>query len=159
MDLQHSRLLRETVNVITFDFVQQAKDLLAKDEIMGDLNNLVVNEDNPFERYQPRNQWQRDELMDGSAVQTAYDTLGVCERNGTFLIPVIMYIDKMAWCALGRTGVEPLMFTLGIFRRHIRQEGKNWKHLGFVPDLDQRSSALKRVVENFLKGPVSDLSI
>ena len=61
-----------------------------------------------------------------------------------FLIPLLFYIDKTGTDMMCRYSLEPLLFTLGLFRRAMRMTSSAWRHLGFVPDLDQISSAQRK---------------
>eukprot|EP00978_Attheya_sp_CCMP212_P041930 scaffold247263_cov43-Attheya_sp.AAC.1 len=66
-----------------FDFEQSVKFCLSKNEIFGDINNLVVNPDNPFGRFKPDN---LDEICSGSWCQNTWDQMGLVEGED-FLSP------------------------------------------------------------------------
>ena len=52
------------------------------------------------------------------------------------LCPLILYLDALVVDAYGNLSLEPVTFTLGIFKRFLRHHGKAWRTLGFIEDLD-----------------------
>jgi len=58
-----------------------------------------------------------------------------------FLIFLIFFIDKTGIDGMERFGLEPLRFTLSIFKRGVRVHSFAWRTLGYVPDLYKGSSA------------------
>ena len=52
------------------------------------------------------------------------------------LCPVIFYLDALVLDAYGKLSLEPLSFTLGIFLRHLRNQKKAYRTIGFIEDLD-----------------------
>jgi len=51
------------------------------------------------------------------------------------------FIDKTGIDGMQRVGLEPLRFTLSIFKRGVRVHSFAWRTLGYVPDLYKGSSA------------------
>ena len=50
------------------------------------------------------------------------------------LCPIIFFIDGVAIDKLGRKSLEPVSFTLGIFKRELRNLALAWRVLGYIPD-------------------------
>ena len=61
---------------------------------------------------------------------THNDTLNI-------LCPIIFFIDGVAIDKLGRKSLEPVSFTLGIFKREIRNLALAWRVLGYIPDTEK----------------------
>ena len=139
-----------------YDFNGQLHDLLSDRSLFGDPNNLVVNQrlvedpelpdDTPFTPYKSTSDGLLDEVLDGSWYQ---DTVKVTAEDGSenghdFILPIIIYVDKTGTDAYQRHSLEPVLFTLGVFNRATRNQTRAWRILGFVPDLEQTSSAVKK---------------
>ncbi len=56
---------------------------------------------------------------------------------------VILYCDKTGTAFYQRAGLEPISFTFTIFNRECRYRSEAWHVLGYVPDLEMKSSAYK----------------
>jgi hypothetical protein len=90
-DLQYKRKTRDTVEVIAFDFKEQLLDLLSDTELFGNLDNLVINNDDPFGPYES-SPFQLSEVHDG---RWYHHTQIRCQLNGNdFLLPIVFYVDK-----------------------------------------------------------------
>ncbi len=134
----HSRD-REIMNCVTFHIEQNILDILSDRAIFSNLNNLVVNKENPFLPYKER----CDEILGGSWY---HETLGRLKRSPAgfceeleFLMPIILYADKTGTSANQRYPLEPFIFTLAIIRRALRNNPRSWRPLGFMPDLEAKS--------------------
>jgi len=57
------------------------------------------------------------------------------------LLPVIGYIDKTGTDVNQRNKLEPFSFTLSILNQSSCFTSKAWRVLGFIPDLEHKSSA------------------
>ena len=133
------RTLQENITVHHFDFMQTATDFLENREIFGDLNNLNVNADDPFLPYEPS---ILDSSMAGELYAKTWKDRDL-EPGRDFVLPMSIYLDKSPVDKLGRFGVEPVLYTFLILKRHLRNNPDNWPVLGYVPDLEQKSSARK----------------
>ena len=60
------------------------------------------------------------------------------------IVPVQLYADKTGVDVFQRYGVEPLMFTFLTIKRHLRNKAEAWRLLGFLPDLNLKSSATQK---------------
>jgi hypothetical protein len=131
------RCIPDTVYVYRFNVEQQIRDLLAED-IFNDVSNLVINPENPFGQYQsPDNRY--DEINSGDWYKRTYEER-ITDPDNQVLLGIKLYVDKTG-CdpMLQRHGLEPVMFTLTIIKRGVQQDCKKaWRHIGFIPDLDQR---------------------
>ena len=122
---------------MTFKFDEQLKDLLSNNHIFGNLDNLDVNPNNRFGKFE-RSDKLIDEVNSGSWYQHAYSTLILTpghnhfdEHNGydCFLLPIIFYIDKTGTDVMQRHGLEPLLFTTSVISRKARQDVRSWRTL------------------------------
>ena len=56
------------------------------------------------------------------------------ESRRTFVCPIILYVDKTFIDPMkSRLNLEPMNFTLGIFKRECRSQFAIWRTLGFIP--------------------------
>jgi hypothetical protein len=137
----------KSVHVLRFDVRRQIKDLLASD-IFHDMKNLVVDPSDPFGTYKPPD-GRIGELYSGDWYQRTYKDL-ITDPSKEMLIGVKLYCDKTGTDSMMmRHGLEPVMFTLTIIKQSVQQKNFNaWEHIGFIPDLDQRSKAEKKYASN-----------
>jgi hypothetical protein len=137
----------KSVHVLRFDVRRQIKDLLAS-EIFHDMNNLVVDPSDPFSMYKPLDGCI-GELYSGDWYHRTYKSL-ITDPSKEMLIGVKLYCDKTGTDSMMmRHGLEPVMLTLTIIKQSVQQKNFNaWKHIGFIPDLDQRSKAEKKYASN-----------
>jgi hypothetical protein len=95
----------------TFSFLEQLQDLLSMSEVFRDLDNLVVNHDNPWLPYSPPD----------DVVEEMHDGDWFCNARTTppdpmiFDLGIILYTDKTGKGQLNPHGMEPLVFTLTLF--------------------------------------------
>ena len=137
---------RHTVQLIYYDFMDQVKDLNAEATIFGDLNNLCVDHEDPFGGDPARNDGLVDEVVDAHWCRETrkYIVDNLVEDNEPFLIvPVAFYADKTGVDVFQRYGVEPLLFTILLIKRLLRNKADSWRLMGFLPDMDLKSSATK----------------
>ena len=108
---------------------------------MSDLNNLAVNQQDPFGRYMSPD-GRLGEVNSGKWYNCAYQNL-INEDAPVpeFLIGVILYCDKTGTSVQQRHGLEPLMMTFTLFQEHIcNQTFHAWHPLGDISDLEQGSA-------------------
>jgi hypothetical protein len=133
------------VNVITFNARRMILDLLDDTNIFGPLGNLVVNHDNPFLPY--KNIWGvSEEILDRTWYSDSIKRLKTCQPNPfkeevEFLLPIVMYLDKTGTSMNQRYPLEPFIFTTAVIKRSMQNKPTSWRPLGFIPDLETRSSA------------------
>jgi hypothetical protein len=125
----------------TFSFLEQLQDLLSMSDIFSDVDNLVVNPDDPWLPYN-RSGSLVDEMQDADWFLNARDPV---PNPLYFDLGLLLYTDKTGKGALNPHGMEPLVFTLTMLREAVRQRPECWRPLGFVPQFRKSSSALERV--------------
>ena len=69
------------------------------------------------------------------------------------VIPIIGFQDETHHDSKGRCTTDPFSFTLGCFKRHVRNDAQAWRHLGFVP------KSRKRKPPNFPNNQLSELKV
>jgi hypothetical protein len=89
----------DAIPVTTFDFISQLHSLLS-DKELNTPANLVINQDAPFTRYTPPD-GRLGECLSGSWYNHAWDHMET-NTNCTFMIPIIMYIDKTQMSLSGK---------------------------------------------------------
>jgi hypothetical protein len=90
---------------------------------MHDDNLLLFWDDNPFGKPVARRggSYELEDIIDGSVYCEAYHThVKVCQRD--LLVPLILYIDKTHVDATGHLCLEPVTFTLCIFKKKVRKD-------------------------------------
>jgi hypothetical protein len=138
------------------NFLAGMLDLLSDMQLFGDIDNLVVNtdEDDSFKPFGGNKTGQLDEVLDGEWYQKTVEVY--VEKEGKnmrrFVLPIIFYVDKTGTTQNQRHGVEPLVFTVGILKRELRNQPRAWRVLGYIPDLEQKSSAVKKASRTTLQG-------
>ena len=56
------------------------------------------------------------------------------------LLPLILFIDGSTIDKYGKLSVEPITFTLGIFKRSLRNKSEAWRTLGYIESLNHMVS-------------------
>jgi Plavaka transposase len=147
---------RFMVNFISFNARRMIIDLLGNTAIFGNPKNLVVNKSNPFLPYKNTSR-VADELLDGSWYRDSIERLKQYDRDplkeaAEFVVPIVMYVDKTGTSTNQRYPLEPFMFTTAIIKRKIRIRPRSWRPLGFIPDLETKSSAEKTYINRRNRG-------
>ena len=147
---------RYMVDVVSFNAERMILDLLDDRSIFGDTNNLVVNKSNPFLPYQNEHEFA-DEIMDGSWYRETIKRLKTFKSDPfkeevEFILPLILYVDKTGTTMNQRCPLEPFMLTTAVIRRSLRTDPTSWRPLGFVPDLETKSSAEAKFVNTRNRG-------
>ena len=147
---------RFVLHCIVFNIREQLNDLLDDITIFGDLSNLVVNQDNPFAPYQ-NTSGQIDEILDGTWHAESMERLRNMEVDPftdgiDFKVDMILYTDKTGTSMNQRYPLEPVVFTLALIRRRLRNLPKCWRPAGYIPDLDTKSGAERRYINSRNRG-------
>jgi hypothetical protein len=129
------------VDVVCFRF-SHALDSMFLDRTLMKPPNLVINQPSsgkdPYVLYEsPGN--LLNEVHSGSRFRKAHQ-YKIEDPSCQFLIFLIFFIDKTDIDGMQRFGLEPLPFTLSIFKRGVRVHSFAWRNLGYVPDLYKGSS-------------------
>ena len=150
---------RYSVNIIAFSVRDGILDLLDDMDIFGEMNNLMVNlpPDNPFAPYQNRSNFSAD-VLDGTWYSETVQNLLELDPTKTpfvpgldFLVPLMIYMDKTGNDINQRYPLEPVIFTLAIIKRFLRNYTRSWRIAGYIPDLESKSSA--EMAENRRRNP------
>ena len=120
---------KHEINVTTFQFKNQVHSLLS-DPILNRPENLVINKENPFSKYEPPD-GLLGECLSGSWYRNAWAHME-SENLGNFLCPVILYIDKTHLSSSGKLTLFPVMMSLGIFTSKTRRHAYAWRPLGYI---------------------------
>lgn len=123
--------------VAVFDFLQMVRSLLSDPELMKDEN--LVFENDALER--PPKKARIGEVNTGRWHRKAYKNL--CRDPLDLLCSLTLFIDKTHTALLGKLNLEPVSFTLNIFKREIRNQAKAWRPLGYVTDLHVKSRKVR----------------
>jgi len=145
-DINYSRGLRDSAEIICYDFKEQAMDLIQDIDLWGNMDNFIgtVDPENPFSGKSPRKDGLLDEIVDGAWYRKTYDECKTIAGDENFLVlGVVMYCDKTGTDVYQCAGLEPLSFTFTIFNCECRFKSEAWHVLGYVPDLEMKSSAYK----------------
>jgi hypothetical protein len=126
-----------------FDLLEQILDLL-KSVTFDDAGNLCINLD-PGERFSVCQATQADCFVEvhGSKWHRTTDQQFVKDHDLEFLLPLMFYIDETGTDAFQRHPLEPLMFTLALIRRHMREKAGAWRHAGFVPKVSDCDTSVE----------------
>jgi len=121
-----SQLLPNNIQITVFDFVQQLLSLLSDPDLMKP-ENLLINLDDfrkPFISH-----GNIGELL--SAYWYKATCLKLRKSDREWVIPIILYTDKTHIDSKGRFKLDPVVFSLGIFKEHVRNSPNAWRPLGF----------------------------
>jgi len=145
-DIQYNRGLWDTAEIIWYDFREQALDLIHDVKIWSNLENFkgTIDPKDPFSGKPPRTDGLIDEVVDGAWYKRTYEECKAIAGDEDFLIlGVILYCDKTGTDVYQRAGLEPMSFTFTIFNRECWYRSESWRVLGYVPDLEMKSTAYK----------------
>jgi hypothetical protein len=115
------------------DFSASLYTLLCDDELMH-ISNLLLDENDiykPPEKPMPNS--QIDDINTGEVWFNAYSRYVKIE-NLDILCPIIFFIDKTHTDKNGRLCIEQVRFTLGIFKRNVRNQSRAWRSIGYIMD-------------------------
>lgn len=122
----------ETVNITTHNFLPQLYSMLTDPHLMRD-ENLLFCQDDPFSAPVSKRgpNYVMQDIIDGSVYREAHKVhVKIAGRD--LLVPIILYIDKTHVDVQGRLCLEPVTFTLGIFKKEVRNYPMAWRPLGFI---------------------------
>jgi hypothetical protein len=139
-----------SIEVTRFVFISQFYSFITDKSLTGDITQLDVNPDDPFARYQSPN-GRLGAFNSGKWYLKAHDFL--CTPNfNDWLCPIIYACDETLFGShLGRASVTPLVFTLLIFNKYIRNKQTSWQPLGYVYDIAQHGKGMVTHERNLLR--------
>lgn len=120
---------QNTIEVVVCSFKAQLVSLLTDRRLMKP-ENLLLDERNPFAEVPDG---ILSELNTGWWYKETRDE--ICTNpNKHVLLPIIIFLDASNIDKNGRLQVNPMTFTLGIFKRAIRNKAEAWRTMGYVDD-------------------------
>jgi hypothetical protein len=123
------------VDLIVFPFGEMMKSLLTDPALMQ-TDNLNIDKDNPYKA--PKvggDSGFFDDFQSGSVHCEAHRRY--CNGPTDILNEILLFIDKSHLDVKGKHTLEPVMFTMDIFKRELRNLPQAWRPLGYLPNLDQ----------------------
>jgi hypothetical protein len=136
----------QTVTVFRFPFQQSLQQHLVS-AVFADLNNLSVNQSDPWGRYTKDGDVLKD-FYDGTWYPESYDdyenSIRKDELNQFIFNALIAYVDRTHADGIEKNSVEPVMFISALIRQSQRENGNNWFCAGFLPNLKMISAAARR---------------
>ena len=129
---------QKTVHVVVHSMESMLASLLCEKALMAD-ENLLFPSDDPFGE-PPRQFKVVGDIVDSRAYRLGYKSY-IKVKGRDVLCPIILYIDKTTLDTPGRLTLEPVYFTLGIWKRHVRNRPEAWRPLGYLTTSNKRHRA------------------
>ena len=129
----------DKIEVTVFDFRTQLVSLLQDKTLFGNLENLDVNPDNVFGKYQSPNK-VLSTVNSGKRYKVAYKTM-INSPDKEFLVPIIFATDETKISNQGKASSWPLVFTTSILNQSMRNKASAWRILGYITDLSYTTSS------------------
>ena len=121
------------IYVTKFDAKSAIASLLIDPMVMNE-KNLLIN-DPAYTNPRSNNQNSYGDIHTGYWFVNAHSFL--CSKDDDLLCPLIFFIDGVSLDSFGRQSLEPVSFTLGIFKRKARNSNMFWRILGYIPNLEK----------------------
>ena len=133
------------VEIPTFDFLSSVMSIFQDLSLMK-FDNLLYN-DHSFMDPKVNNGGNIDgNVMDdindihtGNWFKRTHKMM-IRDHHKEMICPIILYIDGVSIDSGGRKSLEPIAYTLGIFKRHIRNTISAWRLLGYIPNVEKTTS-------------------
>ncbi len=119
------------IHMVYHQFQAMIYSLLSGPELMQDDNFLFHNED-PFGD-PPARFTHIGDINTGRCYRETWKEL-ITPGSNKILAPVLLYSDETTTDSYGRLSITPLNFSLGIWKRHVRNSHKAWRPLGYLFD-------------------------
>lgn len=121
------------VEIVIHDFSASLYTLLCDEELMN-ISNLLLDENDIFKPpEQPTLKTKIDDIDTGEVWYDAYQYYVKIEKLD-ILCPIIFFIDKTHTDNNQRLCIEQVRFTLGIFKRNVRNLSRAWRSIGYITD-------------------------
>ena len=133
----------DCIPITKFSFTSNIFSLLSNPEFMTE-ENLLINPNNPYQL--PDDNGTLDDINSGWWFKETHQEL--CTGPTDILLPILIFIDGGK--ITERISIEPLVLTLGIFKRSLRNLPSSWRTLGYLENLDN-STGTERVKRNAKK--------
>jgi hypothetical protein len=164
--------INKPASIVSFDFKHQLCSLL-NDPMLMKPENLCINPASTFPNgeqdaspwfmpYIPNNNMLTEEVLSGSWYQA---TCKKYNKPDDFICPLILYVDKTFIDPMhSNFNLEPLNFTLAIFKQKCRTQIQFWRTLGYIPvlpvieDKQQKNSLTKaQIYHIYVKHLLKDI--
>jgi len=124
----------EKIHVPVFDFISQVASLLQDPFLMKFSNTRYHHKtySDPIEH--PTVNY--DDLESSDWFKNAHHNM-IKNKSNELVVPIILFVDGVPIDSFGRKSLEPVMFTIGIFKRAIRNLSSAWRVLGFIPNVEK----------------------
>ena len=135
-------------NIVRHDFYLSLFSLLTDPRLMQP-SHLLIDPHNPtVNRKTPPG--EVGDLDTGELYKMGWNKY-CTQQNKDVLCALIFFIDKTHTDVQGKLPVEPVSFTLSIFKRNIRNLNCAWRTLGYIPnqDLVGKSSSPQCKVQDY----------
>ena len=136
------------VEVVKFDTIGMIHSLLSDPDLMKD-ENLLFTGDDPYPKFNENGDLPNPSVLkdinSGIWFKKASETL--CEDVIDIVCPILLFIDGLTIDEYSNIQLEPVTFTLGIFKREIRNQDKAWRTLGYINNVNEHD-AYNKVQEN-----------
>jgi hypothetical protein len=141
IDEGHELITTRTIKVVCTPLRAALIHLLRNRPSLFKPENLVVNAQpgETYNKYVPAN-GRVGESLTGSWYSDAWDRKVGADKS-KFLCPLILFMDETITEFMGRYGLEPLVFTLAIFKERIRRKAFAWQTMGMVPSTRRYKSS------------------
>ena len=140
------------VKITCHDFAAGLGSLLSDPYVMQDKHLLFYEKEDgsPLGRPSEVPPEELEDILDGDVCRAAYKIYVKSESD--LMVPVIFFIDKTHVDRNGRLKIEPVCFTLGIFRKEYRRLPEFWRTLGYVNTMGRSDAEGKAIFRN-MDGP------
>jgi hypothetical protein len=123
--------------VVRFSFLEMLHDLLSSTKFQ-DIDNLCANRDKSsrFGKFTPTSAEDCSEIMARDWANDTFESLEDFDPDNDFFLPLVLFGDKTGTNINQWYPLEPWMSTTPVLHRHARESAESWRHLGFIPSLD-----------------------
>jgi len=128
---------KESVKITVHDFYASLCSLLSNPHLMRDENLCFFEDEEGFSYGKPPVREDPDDIFDiydGDVYGKGFTAY--VKVAGDLFVPIIFFIDKTFKDRNGRLTLEPLCFTLGIFKKELRRRREFWRPLGYIHNQD-----------------------
>ena len=132
------------VEVVHFSVEEAIRSLLL-DNLNNIVGNLIINEDDPFGKFKPKDPDYINEILCGDAYQNNYERfIPKDPTQNYFIVPFKLYLDATSIDKFSNFKVHPIMLALSIHASRVRRLYAGWRPIGFLPSLYDGYSATDR---------------
>ena len=145
----------ERVKMYTWCMRSQMQASLLNVRTMGNVKNLVVNQDDDpksdrlWQPYEPVP--GDDEILAGKWFQNTVKEDALDPRTN-FYVPPYFYTDGTGTDVNQKYPVEPLIWCPTILKRSLREDFRNWFPLAYLADTDRSSAAMRQLLRSRKSG-------